>query len=105
MDKNANEQESWILLPSSTQTYKDKTIQLPRGYTITIINGTKKNVFVTGNASDYHGCKIIDANRNENYFCSLNGTQSRDTYIYVGSYADGSIKGNVDFWIAMHDTQ
>ena len=105
MDKNGNEQESWILLPSSTQTYKDKTIQLPRGYTITIINGTRKNVFVTGNVSDYHGCKIIDANRNENYSCSLNGTQCRDTYIYVGSYFDGSIKGNVDFWIAMHDTQ
>ena len=79
---------------------------LPRGYTITIINDTGGyKVFVTGNVSFYHGCKIIDANNNENYVCSLNGTQRRDTYIYIGSYADSSHIGNIDRWIAMHDTQ
>ena len=109
MDDSGNFQESWILLPSSNQTYNGNNIELPIGYTVTIINGTsmteEKNVYVSGNVSTLHGCKIIDANQNENYYCSLNGTQSRDTYIFVGSYADGSITGNVDFWIAMHDTQ
>jgi hypothetical protein len=105
MDENFKAQDSWILLPSSMQVYKGNNIGLPKGYTMTIINGTKGNVYVTGNVSAYHACKIIDANRDENYVCSLNGTQSRDTYIYVGSYADGSYLGNVDFWIAMHDTQ
>lgn len=105
MDENFKVQDSWILLPSSMQVYKGNNIGLPKGYTMTIINGTKGNVYVTGNVSAYHACKIIDANRNENYVCSLNGMQSRDTYIYVGSYADGSYLGNVDFWIAMHDTQ
>lgn len=105
MDANFNEQDSWVLLPSGDQTYNGYYVGLPEGYTITVINGTKKNVYVTGNVSNHHACKIIDANRNENYYCSLNGTQSRDTYIYVGSYSDGSIIGNVDFWIALHDTQ
>lgn len=109
MDDSGNFQESWILLPSSNQTYNGNNIELPIGYTVTIINGTsmteEKNVYVSGNVSTLHGCKIIDANQNENYYCSLNGTQSRDTYIFVGSYTDGSITGNVDFWIAMHDTQ
>lgn len=104
-DENMKEQESWILLPPSTQMYDGQYISLPKGYTITVINDTGKNVFVTGNVSDYHGCKIIDANRNENYYCSLNGTQSRDTYIFVGSYADGTGTGNVDRWIAIHDKQ
>ena len=108
IDANLNEQEAWILLPSSDQTYKGQNVVLPIGYTITVINDTSKNVFVTGNVSFKHGCKIIDANRNENYYCSLNGSQSRDTYIYVGSfvgYEDGKSIGNVDRWIAIHDTQ
>lgn len=109
MDANLNEQESWILLPSSSQVYEGNNIQLPRGYTVTIINDTNNKVFVTGNVTFYHGCKIIDANRNENYYCSLNGAQSRDTYIYIGSYVayeNGKpSKGNVDRWIAIHDTQ
>ena len=102
---NGEEQESWILLPSSIQTYNGKTINLPSGYTVTIINDTGNKVYVTGNVSFYHGCKIIDANNNENYICSLNGSQRRDTYIYVGSFADSSNIGNIDRWIAIHDTQ
>ncbi len=108
MDANLNEQESWILLPSSEQVYEGNNISLPRGYTVTIINDTNKKVFVTGNVTFYHGCKIIDANRNENFYCSLNGSQCRDTYIYIGSYVgyeNGKPIGNVDRWIAMHDTQ
>ena len=108
MDANRNEQESWILLPSSEQVYEGNNISLPRGYTVTIINDTNNKVFVTGNVTFYHGCKIIDANRNENFYCSLNGKQCRDTYIYIGSYAgfeNGNPIGNVDRWIAMHDTQ
>lgn len=108
MDANLNAQESWILLPSSKQVHDGDNIPLPKGYTVTVINDTDNKVFVTGNASYYHGCKIIDANRNENYYCSLNGSQSRDTYIYIGSYAgyeNGKPIGNVDRWIAIHDTQ
>lgn len=104
-DANMKEQESWVLLPSSIQTYNGKTIGLPKGYTITVINDTGYKVYVTGNVTFYHGCKIIDANNNENYVCSLNGTQRRDTYIYVGSFADSSHIGNIDRWIAIHDTQ
>lgn len=108
LDTNFKEQESWILLPSIIQTYNGKGVSLPRGYTITVINDTNNKVFVTGDVEFLHGCKIIDANRNENYYCSLNGSQSRDTYIYVGSYAEyenGKPIGNVDRWIAIHDTQ
>ena len=105
MDSSGNFQDGWVLLPSSSQTYNGSNVKLPVGYTVTVINGTSKNLYVSGNVSQRHACKIIDANRNENYYCKLNSTQSRDTYIYVGSYADGSITGNVDFWIAMHDTQ
>ena len=104
-DADYNETDSWILLPSSTQKYNGQYIMLPKGYAVTVINDTNNNVYVSGNVSTYHGCKIIDGNRNENYHCSLNGSQSRDTYIYVGSFADGSIIGNVDRWIAIHDTQ
>ena len=105
MDANHNEQDSWILLPSSLQNYKGNEVRLSRGYSMTVVNGTKRNVYVTGNVAIYHACKIIDANRNENYYCSLNGRQSRDTYIYIDSHVDGSILGNVDLWIAIHDTQ
>ena len=109
IDGSGNYQESWILLPPVELTYNGNNIGLPVGYTITIINGTsmieKRNVFVSGNVSTLHGCKIIDANQNANYYCSLNGEQSRDTYIYVGSYYDSSIGTNCDYWIAMHDTQ
>lgn len=109
IDGSGNYQESWILLPPDQLTYNGNTIGLPVGYTVTIINGTsmieKRNVFVSGNVSTLHGCKIIDANQNANYYCSLNGEQSRDTYIYVGSFYDSSIGTNCDYWIAMHDTQ
>ena len=105
LDASGNEQDAWILLPSSTQTYNGQQISLPRGYSVTVINDTSYNAYVTGNVSTYHTCKITDANRNENYHCSLSGSQCRDTYIYVGSYYDSSVSVNVDRWISIHDTQ
>ena len=101
MDLNGNQQESWIILPPSTFTDSDgNTASLPIGYRVTIINWTSVNIYVVPYASSNHGAVIIDANRNNNYYCDLNGTQSRDTYIYVGNWA-----GLGETWLSMHDTQ
>ena len=100
LDSNFNEQESWVILPPTTFTDSDgETASLPVGYTVTIINWTRTNIYVVPYSASYHGVTIEDANRNQNYFCELNGTQSRDTYIYVGNYAGAAQ------WLSMHDTQ
>ena len=96
-----NEQESWVVLPPETFTDSDgSTVGLPVGYQITIINWTKTNIYVVPNANSNHGAVIVDAHRDNNWYASLNGSQSRDTYIYVGSRAGLGV-----VWLAMHDTQ
>ena len=100
-DSGGNPQDSWVILPPETFTDADsgQSVALPIGYTVTVINDSGGDVFVVPHSSTEHGVIIVDSNRNDNYYCSINGTQSRDTYIYVGSYAGGRN------WIAMHDTQ
>lgn len=101
MDSNGNQQESWIILPPVTFTDNDGEIaSLPVGYQITIINWTSTNIYVVPYSSSNHGAVVVDANRNNNYYCDLNGSMSRDTYIFVGSYA-----GLGTVWLSMHDTQ
>ncbi len=100
-DGGGDEQESWIILPPETFVDADsgQTITLTVGYCVTVVNDTGGNVFVCPFSSSEHAVKIVDANRNDNYYCELNGRQSNDTYIFIGSYADGR------HWRAMHDTQ
>ena len=100
VDSNNNAQESWIILPPETFTDEEgDTVALPEGYTATIINDTGGSLYVVPSASSEHSVKIVDANNNDNYYCSLNGTLKNDTYIYIGSYAGGR------HWRALHDTQ
>lgn len=99
-DGGGSVQESWVILPPETFTDEDgDTVSLPVGYCLTVVNDTPGNVFVCPFSSSEHAVKIVDSNRNENYYCELNGRQSNDTYIYLGSYADGRN------WRALHDTQ
>ncbi|MCR5333850.1 MAG: hypothetical protein K6E45_02870 [Bacteroidaceae bacterium] len=101
IDTNFNQQDSWIILPPATFTDADgDTASLPIGYQVTIINWTSVNIYVVPYSSSNHGAVIVDANRNNNYYAELNGVQSRDTYIYVGTWA-----GLGETWLAMHDTQ
>jgi len=101
IDLNANQQDSWIVLPPTTFYDENGDLcGLPTGYTLTVINWTSVNIYVAPYSNTTHGAVIIDANRNNNWFVELNGTQSRDTYIYVGSWA-----GLGDTWLSMHDTQ
>ncbi|MBR1526582.1 MAG: hypothetical protein IJ640_07980, partial [Prevotella sp.] len=101
-DINANnEQDSWVVLPSTMFTDADgENAPLPIGYQVTIINWTSVNIYVVPYSSSNHGAVIIDANRNNNYYAELNGVQSRDTYIYVGTWA-----GLGETWLSIHDTQ
>lgn len=99
-DSNNQVNDNWILLPNpnSISDSSGNSGALPVGYKMTIINATGKNVYVTANTS-YHQTKFRDANRNENWYCELNGTQSRDTYIYMGSL------NGYYWWETFHDTQ
>lgn len=101
VDSNLNTQESWIILPPETftDTNTGNTVALPDGYTITIINDTGGPLYVVPYSTTEHDVKIVDSNQNDNYYCELNGTQTNDTYIYIGSYAGGR------HWRALHDTQ
>ena len=98
-DGGGNEQESWIILPPETFTDEDgDTVSLPVGYTVTVVNDCGGNVFVCPYSTSEHGVKIVDGNRNENYYSQLNGRQSSDTFIYMGNYAGRN-------WRQLHDTQ
>ena len=105
-------QDAWILLPSQVIDDGNGNVgyYLPIGYTVTIINHTflaanKCNLYVTGDASQKNGVVIIDSDRNSNYYCNLSGTQSSDTYIYMGTYVNSSTGLNTMFWQALHNTQ
>ena len=89
------------MLPPETFTDSESsnTVALPEGYTITIINDSGGPLYVVPYSSTEHNVKIVDSNQNDNYYCELNGTQTNDTYIYIGSYAGGR------HWRALHDTQ
>lgn len=101
-DSQGNEQsESWIILPNPSFTYNGVSAALPAGYTITIINHTNKNVYVTPYRTSTSTATIIDANRDQNNYCGLNGVQTRDTYIFTG----GNHASTGETWLAMHDTQ
>ena len=100
MDGDGNYQDSWVILPAETFTDAEgDTVSLPVGYTVTIINDSGGSVYVCPYSTNEHGVKIVDSNRNENYYCEINGRQTNDTYIYTGSYSDGR------HWRAMADTQ
>jgi hypothetical protein len=97
-------QQTWVLLPPTTITDNDNdTVDLPIGYTVTIINNTidinKVNVYVTGNTNALHNVVIIDSNRNSNYYCGIYGTTSNDTFIFTGTY------NGVAYWRQLRDTQ
>ncbi|WP_455094413.1 polymer-forming cytoskeletal protein [Prevotella koreensis] len=110
-DTNGHIKDAWILLPNEVIDDGDGNIggYLPVGYILTIINhtflsGNKCNLYVTGDASQKNEVVIIDSNRNQNYYCNLSGTQSSDTYIYMGSYTSNSGKMTM-YWQSLHDTQ
>ena len=99
-DENHNTQESWIILPFDSFRDSDGDwVSLPVGYMVTVINDSGGSVFVTPEATSSHHAKIVDANRNENWYSEINGTQSNDTFIYVGTFS------GVSTWRQMHDTQ
>lgn len=101
VDSNNNAQESWVILPPETftDTNTGYTASLPIGYTVTIINDSGGPLYVVPSTYTEHSVKIVDSNQNDNWYCSLNGTMTDDTYIYIGSYAGGR------HWRALHDTQ
>jgi hypothetical protein len=100
VDGGGNYQDSWVILPSESFTDEDgDTVSLPVGYTVTVINNSGGSVFVCPYSTTEHGVKIVDSNQNDNYYCALNGQQKNDTYIYLGSFANGR------HWRALHDTQ
>ena len=100
-DSDFNYQDSWVILPPETFTDSESanTVALPEGYTITIINDSGGPLYVVPYSTTEHDVKIVDSNQNDNYYCSLNGTQTNDTYTYIGSYSGGR------HWRAWHDTQ
>ena len=92
LDSSFNEQPSWIVLPPTTFTDSEgDTASLPVGYTITVINWTATDIFVVPYSSTNHGAVIVDAHRNNNWYSELNGTQSSDTFVYIGTWAGNGI--------------
>lgn len=105
-------QDAWVLLPNQVIDDGNGNVgyYLPIGYTVTIINHTflsalKCNLYVTGDAAQKNEVVIIDSDRNYNYYCDLSGTQSSDTYIYMGHYTNSSTGLNTMYWQALHNTQ
>ena len=100
--------ETWVQLPNTSFTDNDGNVcQLPVGYTVTIINNlygdNYAEVYVTPKTSYANAGMIIDANRDVQSYVSLNGVQCSDTYIYLGTYSNGT--QNVAYWRSLHDTQ
>ena len=109
-NNNGKQQDSWILLPPLYFNDEDgDLITLPVGYTITVMNhiyNPTGNVYVTGNVDTKNACIIIDANRNQNKYCKLQGQQQCvDTYVYMGSYYTSEAGTNTMYWQSYHDTQ
>ena len=107
-DSSLNIQETWVMLPPLNFIGENGTNnQLPVGYTVTIINNTfgdnAANVFVVPSVSSKSTGIIIDSNRDTQYYSTLNGTQTCDTYIYVGTWSNGT--NNIMYWRSVHDTQ
>ena len=107
-DSSLNIQETWVMLPPLNFIGENGTNnQLPVGYTVTIINNTfgdnAANVFVVPSVSSKSTGIIIDAHRDTQYYSTLNGTQTCDTYIYVGTWSNGT--NNIMYWRSVHDTQ
>ena len=96
-------QDSWVLLPKGTFTYDGENASLPIGYTVCIYNNTygsaAVNVYVTVDTTSANKGRIIDARRDANWYCELNGNPSNSRFIYLG-YIDG-----VDLWRQDADTQ
>ena len=106
MDNNFNYQESWIVLPNTTYTPEGETsvTSLPNGYTVTIINDTDANIFVTpyrGSSSGNSAFVIRDANRNYNQVFEMGSYQAGNVvrFIKVTGYAPYST-----VWFADKDT-
>ena len=111
-NKSGVKQDAWILLPSEVMDDGNGSVgyYLPVGYQLTIINHTfitseKCNLYVSGNATQKNQVVIIDSNRNTNYYANLSGSQSSDTYIYMGKYYNSETGINTMYWQSMHDTQ
>lgn len=99
-DSNGNRQDSWVVLPFNTFTDADGDhVSLPTGYTVTIINDSGGSMYVVPDATSEHHAKIVDSNQNDNWYSSLNGSQTNDTFVYIGTYS-GVIE-----WRQLHDTQ
>ena len=107
-DSSLNIQETWVMLPPLNFIGENGTNnQLPVGYTVTIINNTfgdnAANVFVVPSVSSKNTGIIIDAHRDTQYYSTLNSTQTCDTYIYVGTWSNGT--NNIMYWRSINDTQ
>ena len=107
-DSSLNKQETWVMLPPLNFSGEGgSNNQLPVGYTITIINNTfgdnAANVYVVPSVSSQSTGMIIDSHRDTQYYSSINGNQTCDTYIYVGTWSNGT--NNIMYWRSIHDTQ
>ena len=100
MDGGGNYQDSWVILPPESFTDADsgQSVGLPVGYCVTVINDSGGSLYVVPYSTTEHGVGIVDSNQNLNWYCSLNGTMTDDTYIFLGPYAGGK------HWRALHDT-
>ena len=109
---NSNDgNELYILLPKNRIYYENYSVPLTPGYTIRISSClANKNIYVTPNSDGLHHGIIIDDNKDENYFTSINSSNGHtDTYIFLGSekeIVDGVPTGlYIDRWLSMKDTQ
>lgn len=107
-DSSLNKQETWVMLPPlNFSGEKGTNNMLPVGYTITIINNTfgdnATGVYVVPSVSSQSTGMIIDSHRDTQYYSSINGNQTCDTYIYVGTWSNGT--NNIMYWRSIHDTQ
>lgn len=112
LNGNGQVQDAWILLPNQAIEDGNGNVgyYLPVGYQITIVNhtflsGNKCNLYVSGDAYQRYQVAIIDSNRNINYYANLSGSQSSDTYIYLGTYTSSSTGIMTMYWQSLHDTQ
>ena len=95
-------------MPKNRIYYETYSVPLTPGYTIRISSClANKNIYVTPNSDGYHHGIIIDDNKDENYFTSINSSKGHtDTYIFLGSEPDKNSSGlYIDRWLSIKDTQ
>lgn len=92
IDTNANYQETWFVLPSSSVKVGSTYYVLPVGYVVKIINNTqgRANVYVTPDAASKGGGVIYTAENSKVNSLKLSGDNSMKTFMYIGGYGSES---------------